>query len=184
MAGIMSAPAHPEPDADQMGGPSDADADNMAHSEPDADERGGPGDNDADSNPAYQAAMEVVMQALYKNGGAKDVAKAMQGNDPAQALADMSYQIVQVADERTNGEVPDELLASLASDVITEVAEVAEAAGIKIDGQVVSKAMQLMIVRFLKDQGVDPSQIQQQMAALDQQANVGQVLNKAAEQEA
>ena len=177
MQGIMSAPGHAEPDEDQMGGPSDADADNMGKAMPDDDESGG------DDNPALQAAMEVVMQALYKNGGAKDVAKAMQGNDPAKGLADISYQIVQVADERTNGEVPDDLLATLATSVVTEVAEVAEAAGIKVDGQVVSKAMQLMIVRFLQDQGVDPSQIQQQMAALDQQGNVGQALDMASAQE-
>lgn len=159
------------------------------HQEPDADEQpGGMPDNDADeqdgsNNPAYEAAMEVVMKALYKDKGAVDVAKAMQGSDPAQGLADVSYQIVQVADERTNGEVPDELLASLAADVVSEVAEVAHAAGAQINGSVISKAMQLMVVRFLKDQGVDPAQIQQQMAAVDQQANVGQALDQASEQE-
>lgn len=138
---------------------------------------------DADSNPAYQAAMEVVMQALYKSGGAKDVAEAMRSGDPAQALADTSYQIVQIADERTNGEVPDELLATLATEVVSEVAEVAEAAGVALNGDVISKAIQLMVVRFLKEQGVDPSHIQQAMANLDSEVKVGQVLDEAAQQE-
>lgn len=136
---------------------------------------------EAEGNPAYQAAMEVVMQALYKQGGAKDVARAVRSGDPVQALADTAYQIVQAADERTHGDVPDELLASLASDVVTEVAEVAHAAGVRIDGTVISKAMQLMIVRFLRDQGVDPSQVQQAMGQLDSQANVGQVLDQASQ---
>lgn len=143
-----------------------------------------PGDSQAaGNNPAYQAAMEVVMQALYKQGGARDVAKVMRSGDPAQALADTAYQVVQVADERTHGEVPDELLAELASDVVTEVAEVAQAAGVQVDGDVISKAMQMMIVRFLREQGVDPSQVQQAMGQLDSRANVGQVLDKASSQE-
>lgn len=46
---------HAEPDADNMGGPSDNDADNkpglgdLDHDEPDADNMGGPSDNDADN---------------------------------------------------------------------------------------------------------------------------------------
>ena len=47
---------HSEPDADNMGGPSDNDTDNMPpvgdldHDEPDADNMGGPSDNDADNS--------------------------------------------------------------------------------------------------------------------------------------
>lgn len=47
--GVDLTGGHAEPDADNMGGPSDHDADNEPHAEPDADNMGGPSDHDADN---------------------------------------------------------------------------------------------------------------------------------------
>lgn len=125
-------------------------------------EEGEPGTD----NEAYKAGMELVMQALYKNKAAKDIAKALGQGDPAKAIADIAYQVCQVADERTQGQIPDELLASFATDVMTEVAEIAAAAGVQVDQEVVSSAMSMMILRFLKEQGMPDDKIKQAMQAM------------------
>jgi hypothetical protein len=63
---------HSEPDADNMGGPSDNDADNMPpmgdldHDEPDADNMGGPSDNDADNK------IDMIQKSMGDNDGDGD----------------------------------------------------------------------------------------------------------------
>lgn len=116
----------------------------------------------------YSAAIEYAMQALYKNGGAKQLAQALRSaDDPAQAMADAAYQILQIIDEQTDGSLPDEELAPLAVDVLTEVAEVAEAAGVQVDGQAVAGAMRQMLLRFVQENGGDTSQLEQAMSQVD-----------------
>jgi hypothetical protein len=121
-----------------------------------------------ESDPAYQAAIEMAMQVLYKEGGAKDVAQALRSaSDPAAALADTTYEMVSTLDERTEGQVPDELLVSLAMTCLGEVADIAEAAGIKVGGREIAAAMQQMIIRYLSENGIDPSQMQQAMSQVN-----------------
>ncbi len=141
------------------------------------DEGGGMGDE------AYEAGMDLVMQALYEQGGAKDIAKLLTGENPAQALAEQAYKIIEIADERTMGEIPDERLVEFAMEVLGEVAEIAEAAGGRIDGNVISEAFSTMMVRFLKEQGLDTAQVEAAMAQMNQGGQVGAALDKAAEQE-
>ena len=131
-----------------------------------------------ESNPAYQAAMKIAMQALYGAGGAKDVAKAIQSaSDPAEGLADTAYEMVSIADEKTQGQVPDELLVSLATEILGEVADIAQAAGIEVKGAMIATAMRSMLLRYVTEQGMDASQLQQAMADMDPQA-LGAALDK------
>jgi hypothetical protein len=135
-------------------------------------------------NEAFDAGLQVVRQALYEQGGAKDIAKVLaSGDNPAQSIAEQAYKIVEIADERTMGEIPDELLVDFAIEVLTEVSEVAEAAGVKVDGNVVSEAFSTMLERFLAEQGMDTTQIKQAMAQMNQGGQAGAVLDEAAEQE-
>lgn len=123
---------------------------------------------EADENdPNFQQAMQFAMEVLYSKGEAKNVATTLQakGNDPAQALADTAYEITSVVDERTEGRVPDELLVLLASRILEEVADIAEAAGFKLQPADIAEALKQMILRFLGEQGVDTTQLQ---AAMDQ----------------
>lgn len=116
----------------------------------------------------YQAAIEYAMQALYQNGGAKQLAQALRAaDDPATAMADAAYQMMTIIDEQTDGEIPDEELVPLAVDVLTEVADVAEAAGVEADGQTVASAMQQMLLRFVRENGGDTAQLEQAMAQVD-----------------
>jgi hypothetical protein len=122
---------------------------------------GGPNEND----PTFQQALEFAMTALYKAGAAKGVAKSLRANkDRVEALANVAYEVTSVVDERTEGRVPDELLVLLASRILEEVVDIAQAANIQVAPSEIGEAMKQMILRFLGEQGVDTSQLQ---AAMD-----------------
>ena len=129
------------------------------------DEGDGP---DPDTDPGYQQAMAFSMEALYGKEAAKNVAKSLTtGGDPVDALANTAYEIVSIVDERTEGAIPDELLVLFASRILEEVAEIAEAAGVQVRPSDVALALKQMILRFLGEQGVDTSQLQQAMDQVD-----------------
>jgi nucleotide-binding universal stress UspA family protein len=114
---------------------------------------------------ALASAMAIVHDTLYSKGAAQDLARALRGaDDPADALANAAYEIVSMVDQREDGAVPDEELADFAMQTLTEVCEVAEAAGIPVSGTVVAGAMQTMIRRYLNDNGMDGSQIEAAMS--------------------
>ena len=121
-----------------------------------------------ESDPGYQAALEFAMKALYSDKAAKDIAKALRtAQDPVDALSTISYEIMSIVDERTQGAVPDELLALLATNILEEVASIAEAAKIPVKPSDLAMALKQMILRFLGEQGVDTTQLQQAMDQVD-----------------
>ena len=121
-----------------------------------------------ESDPGYQAALEFAMKALYSDKAAKDIAKALRtAQDPVDALSTISYEIMSIVDERTQGAVPDELLALLATNILEEVASIAEAANIPVKPSDLALALKQMILRFLGEQGVDTTQLQQAMDQVD-----------------
>ena len=122
-------------------------------------------------------AMEVVQQSLYGAEAARDVAKALKmAPSIEQGLAETAYEMVAVADETVGG-IPDEQLVTFAAEVLGEVADIAEAAGIKVKGAHVAKAVQMMLIRFVTEQGMDPTQLQQAMAQVNPD-EVGAQLDK------
>jgi hypothetical protein len=166
MAGLIeqnmadSAPAQPQPGMGQEQMP----AEQMPMG---AMEEEGEGPN-PDTDPGYQAALEFAMKALYSDKAAKDIAKALRtSKDPVEALSTISYEIMSIIDERTQGAVPDELLALLATNILEEVASIAEAAKIPVKPSDLALALKQMILRFLGEQGVDTTQLQQAMDQVD-----------------
>ena len=134
---------------------------------------------DPETDPGYQQAVQFAMQALYESKAAKQVAQSMRAQqDPVEALANTAYEIISIVDDRTNGAVPDELLAAFAAFVLEEVAQIGEAAGLQIKPADVALALKQMILRFLGEQGVDTTQLQQAMDQVDPEE-----FNQAAEQE-
>lgn len=119
---------------------------------------------DPDTDPGYQQAMTLAMQALYENEAAKDIAKTLKGSPSVvDGMANTAYEIVSIVDERTNGAIPDELLVLFATRVLEEVAEIADAAGLNPSPADVAEALKQMILRYLGEQGVDTTQLQQAM---------------------
>jgi len=119
---------------------------------------------DPDTDPGFQQAMQFSMEALYGKEAAKNVAKGLKaGGSPVDALANTAYEIVSIVDERTDGAIPDELLVLFASNILEEVAEIGEAAGMQYQPADVAMALKQMILRFLGEQGLDTTQLQQAM---------------------
>ena len=87
--------------------------------------------------------------------------------------------MVSIADERTQGSIPDEQLVPFAAEVLGEVADIAQATGIEVKGATIAKAMQMMLVRYVTEQGMDPTQLQAAMAKVDPEA-LGAKLDKEA----
>jgi hypothetical protein len=126
------------------------------------------GEVDPDSDPNYVTALKFAMQALYENGAAEKVAVSLKGaKDPVEALANTAYEMTSIVDERTEGAVPDELFALLATRILQEVADIAQAAGIKMRASDVALALKEMILRYMGEQGMDTSQLQQAMDQVD-----------------
>lgn len=121
-----------------------------------------------EDDPGYVQATQFAMEALYANQAANDIAKALRtAPDKVEAMANTAYEVVSITDERTDGAVPDELLAAFATFVLEEVAEIAEAAGLEVKPSEVALALKQMILRFLGEQGVDTTQLQQAMDQVD-----------------
>lgn len=119
---------------------------------------------DPDTDPGYNQAMEFAMDAMYGQGAAKDMAKSLKsGGNPVDSLANTAYEVVSIVDERTDGAIPDELLVLFATRILEEVAEIAEAAGVPVQPADIALALKQMILRFLGEQGVDTTQLQQAM---------------------
>lgn len=134
-------------------------------------EAGDASGSDPESNPVFQKAMTFAYDALYSKQAAKDVANQLKaaGSLP-DGLADVAYNITSIIDEKTNGEVPDELIVPLAMNVLEEVSEIADAAGLNPQPEDVAVAFKTMILRYLGEQGVDTTQLQQAMDQVDPSA--------------
>lgn len=122
------------------------------------------GEEAASDDPNYIQALAFAMDVLYEKEAAKNVAKSLRGaQDPVETLANTAYEITAIVDERTEGRVPDEYFALLATKILEEVADIAEAAGVQIRPADVALALKQMILRYLGEQGVDTTQLQQAM---------------------
>lgn len=123
---------------------------------------------DPDTDPGYTTALRFAMQALYENNAADGVAQSLRtARDPVDGLANTAYDIVAIVDERTEGAVPDELFALLATKILGEVADIGQAAGVKYKPADIALALKTMILRYLGEQGMDTTQLQQAMDQVD-----------------
>jgi len=165
MAAPMGAPEQGMP-ADPMA--QDPMAQDMGMEDPMAAAMEDDGEELNQEDPAFQAALQLAMEALYEGEAARDVAQGLlAAPDPVVGLADTAYEIVTVVDERTEGQVPDELLVLLSVSILQEVADIGEAAGLDVSPQVVAEAFKQMLLRFLGEQGMDTTQLEQAMAEVD-----------------
>lgn len=127
-------------------------------------EEAGPDEND----PNFVAAMKYAMEVLYKKDAAADIAKQLNsGSNKVDALANIAYEVTSVVDERTDGAVPRELIGLLAMAILNEVLDIAEAARIDIKPEDAANAFKQMLLRYLGENGVDTTQLQQSMDQVD-----------------
>lgn len=121
-----------------------------------------------DGHPAFVAATNMMEEVLYANGAAEQIAEALRtAPTPMDGLFDTAYQMVEILDEKTNGEIPDELLGLLAMVVLNEVAEIGINAGVQYSGADVAEAFKRMALRFVAEQGYDTTELEQAMGQVD-----------------
>jgi hypothetical protein len=118
--------------------------------------------------PEFISAMKFALKVLYQSGAADDIAKQLRASKNKQeGLANVAYEIVSVVDERTDGKVPRELIGLLAMAILNEIVDIAEAAKMDIQPQDAAGAFKDMLLRYLGENGVDTSQLQQGMDQID-----------------
>jgi methylmalonyl-CoA mutase N-terminal domain/subunit len=138
----------------------------------------GPGGDQATAEEQdwYNRAMIVVGKALYEKNAIKDLVTAVKSSpEPANTLAGAALDIVKAVDEKLEGNIPESMLASIAVDTMGQIVEGLQAAGVKVDGQMIAQATQGMLVKFLREQGVPEQELQKMVQSVDMNQVVGQV---------
>jgi hypothetical protein len=107
------------------------------------------------------AAIDFVRRALYEAGSADGVNESLsKTRQPIEDMAMLAYELTSLADDKTEGQIPDELLMSLAVAVLSEVAEIAEASGVKLQPSDIASALKIMTLRFVGEMGHDTRSLQ------------------------
>ncbi len=120
-----------------------------------------------ESHPAFEAAVQLAHTALYEQGSADEIHNMLiSSDDPVSQMADIAYQMTEIADERTEGQVPDELIILLAANMLNEVADIATASGVELRPADLANAMKQMILRYVGEMGHDTRQLQAAMDAI------------------
>lgn len=121
-----------------------------------------------ESDPTFQAAVEYANEVLYGKQAAKDISQQLKSApNIVDGMSDIAYEITSIVDERTDGNVPDELLVPLAMQILEEVVEIADASGLDPQPEDVAMAFKKMILRYLQEQGLDTSQLDAEMSKVD-----------------
>lgn len=121
-----------------------------------------------ENNPYFVQAMKYALQVLYEKGAAKDVAEQVRvGKDKVESMANIAYEITSTVDERTDGKVPREMIGLLAMAILKEVTDIASAAKVDLSPVDAANAFKMMLLRYLGENGVDTSKLQQAMDQVD-----------------
>ena len=121
-----------------------------------------------EDNPQFVQAMKYALQVLYEQGAAKDIAEQVRvGKDKVETMANIAYEITSTVDERTDGKVPRDLIGLLAMAILKEVTDIAGAAKVDLSPVDAANAFKMMLLRYLGENGVDTSQLQQAMDQVD-----------------
>jgi hypothetical protein len=126
------------------------------------------GDEVDERNPEFINAMKFALKVLYQSGAAQDIAKQLRASrNKQEGLANVAYEITSVVDERTEGRVPRELIGLLAMAILNEIMDIAQAAKMGLTPQDAAGAFKDMLLRYLGENGVNTSQLQQGMDKID-----------------
>lgn len=116
-------------------------------------------------HPAYQAALRFVADALYRdNGAAESIAVQLsKGMNKNEALANVAYEIMTVAVEKLEGNLPEELYLVFAATILEELNDIAEAADVTYAPEDLADVLKRLILRYLGELGVDTTELEQAM---------------------
>lgn len=154
MAGLINDATQPEqqPMGDEM----------MAEQPPaeEASTEGAPADAVDD---AVQQVVTGAMELLYRHKTLNQIVQSIaQAGDVAQGLADATYQLMTILDDKSGGQIPEEALIPSAIEILGLIAEDYEkVSGQPVAGRDIAVASQKMLIRFFQENGVDTAEVQQ-----------------------
>lgn len=121
-------------------------------------------------DPSYQMALEEARSRLYSKEVAEGLARALlSAPDVATGIADQTKALLEATDELTQNTVPDELYMMLGIELMSDVAEMAEAAGMTVTGTDLVKAMRQFMLGVIEDLGGDVNDLNAAMSQIDPQ---------------
>ncbi len=113
------------------------------------------------------AGLKVLNQASEK------ILKMLQSqaSNPSQALADTTWTIMAGIDEKTGGQIDEELLLAAGAEVMENVGEYANVSGVfQVNQSILNEAFQLVLARFSEEFGVNfAEEMGDDVEAMDQQ---------------
>jgi len=103
--------------------------------------------------------------ALRQSGIYKQLGQLLGGQNPAEALATTTYNLLEAVLTKLGGKVPIETIPSIGIQCLSIMAELGESGGAhEVSQQLVGQATQLMLQRFMKESGIDPNEVGQQLS--------------------
>lgn len=120
-----------------------------------------------ESDENFVKAVNFARKVLYKDGGSDKINQIVQKMpNPSSHLATLAYEISGQADAATGGMVMDENLVSLATMVLSDVFEIAEASGVPVEPAQMAEAFKSMALKYLQENGIPTEQIEKAMSQL------------------
>lgn len=127
---------------------------------------------------AYEKGVIAIMRVLYDSGAADGIVDgAVSAGGSPEAIAKATLALMTSIDEATGGQIPETVLAPLATEALTQIVELVEAAGVEVGGRGIAQALQIMLLDFMTEYGADPAQIQQALSTVDTDA-IGKLIDQ------
>ncbi len=104
---------------------------------------------------------QATLTALYAKDGeiAKNLLTAIESTDDIPSvLANMAYDFTQMLDEKSRSQLTEDIAPVVAADVLGQMAEIAEAGGQPMRSKDLAKATQIMLQRYLEENGMSPEE--------------------------
>lgn len=131
-----------------------------------------------DQGPIVDQAVDQVMQSIYEGETPDQIVQAVKmAPSPVDGLVDQAVLLVEVAEEITQGSVPDEAYMLFCIALMGEVVEMAEAGGVQVSGREMAQATRQFIVQVVQSLGGDTAEVEQAMQAISED-QVGAVVEE------
>lgn len=128
------------------------------------------GQQDSADDVEYERALTAMMRVLYDGDAITQIVRQVRASGYVpEGTANAAMQAMKSLDERTKGQIPDDVLAPLAVETLSMIADAVEAAGAKLSGRDIAMAVQLMLAQYLSENGIDPGQLKQVLSQVDLQ---------------
>ena len=124
-----------------------------------------------ESEQAFVDAMRVALVKLYEGDVSDGIAKALTGYsaaDKVTGIVEQAQVLFNLADDVTEGTVPDEFYVMFGLQLMGEIVQIAQAAGITVSGREMADASKRFILQTVREMGGDTAELERAMGSVDQ----------------